>query len=168
MRTSIRLAVGLTLAVMAWLSVSTAEAGGRLIRRKTRPVVETSTTARPEDQVAPSPMLGSFRPTPYQHHRGNGASARTVGYPLSFYGRESSLAVYGPLSALRATAAPVTTVVRGYDGRTAIVEGTSFSNPNQPALSPVVYPTRASNYSALRYQTTPPQWDKAFMWIDQN
>jgi hypothetical protein len=161
MRTWTRFALGLTLGGVAWLSVSDAEAGGRLFRRKTRPVVETATTTRPEDQVAPSPMLGSFQPTPYV----------TVGHaysPLSFYGRESSLAVYGPLSAFRATSAPVTTIVRGYDGRTAIVEGTSFSNPNEPSLSPVIYPTRASNYSALRYQTTPPQWDKAFMWIDQN
>ena len=39
---------------------------------------------------------------------------------------------------------------------------------NQPTLSPFVYPTRASNYSALKFQSTPPQWDKAIMWIDQN
>jgi hypothetical protein len=87
---------------------------------------------------------------------------------LGMYGREQSLSVYGPLSAFRSTSAPVTTIVRGYNGLPVVAEGTSFSNPNQPTLSPVVFPTRASNYSALRFQTTPPQWDKAIMWIDQN
>jgi hypothetical protein len=161
MRTSIRLAAVLTLTGLAWLSASSVEAGDGLFRRKPRAVVQTSTTTRPENQVAPSPMLGTFQPTPYI----------TVGKaysPIGYFGREYSLAVYGPLSAFRSTSAPVTTVVRGYDGAPVLVEGTSFSNPNQPALSPVVYPTRASNYSALRYQTTAPQRDKAFMWIDEN
>jgi hypothetical protein len=161
MRTSIRLAAVLTLAGMAWLSAFSVEAGDRLFRKRSRVVVETATTIRPEDRVAPSPMLGTFQPTPYITV-GKGYS--TLGY----YGRENSLAVYGPLSAFRATSAPVSTVVRGYDGAPVLLEGTSFSNPNQPALSPVVYPTRASNYSALRFQTTAPQRDKAFMWIDQN
>jgi hypothetical protein len=161
MRTWNRLAVGLTLVGMTWSWASVAEAGDRLFRKKTRPAIETATTTCPQEQLAPPRMLGSFQASPYV----------TIGHaysPLSFYGRESSLAVYGPLSAFRATSAPVTTIVRGYDGQAAVVEGTSFSNPNQPNLSPFVYPTRASNYSALRYQTTPPQWDKAFMWIDQN
>ena len=145
-----------------------AQAGGKLFRRRDRaPVVETVTTTRPRDRVAPSPMLGSFRPTPYVTIRDNGVIGG--GYsPLGAYGREQSLTVYGPLSAFRETAAPVSTIVRGYNGVPALVEGTSFSNPNQPDLSPVIYPTRASNYSALKYQTTPPQRDKGLMWIDQN
>ncbi len=158
----------LTLVALVWVVVTPpdAEAGGPF-RRRPRPVVETATTTRPEDRVAPSPMLGSFMPTPYITVRGNGVIGG--GYsPLGLYGREQSLTVYGPLSALRSTAAPVNTVVRGYNGIPTVVEGTSFSNPNQPSLSPVVYPTRASNFSALRFQSTPPQWDKAILWIDQN
>ena len=107
-------------------------------------------------------MLGSFRPVPFIYV---GTSPLISG----FAGRENSLAVYGPLSAFRSYAAPVQTVVRGYDGVPQVVEGTAFSNPNFPVLSPVVYPTRASNYSALRYQRTPPQLDRATQhWIDQN
>jgi hypothetical protein len=86
----------------------------------------------------------------------------------SGFGRENSLAVFGPLSAFRPYAAPVQTVVRGYDGVPTVVEGTAFSYPNFPALSPVVYPSRASNYSALPFQSTPPQNDRATYWIDLN
>ncbi|WP_435010641.1 hypothetical protein P12x_001920 [Tundrisphaera lichenicola] len=140
---------------------------GDFFHKRPRAMVETSTTARPQDRVAPSPMLGSFMPSQYVTIRGNGTIGG--GYSaLDAYGREQSLSVYGPLSAFREIAAPVNTVVRGYNGQPVLVQGTSFSNPNQPTLSPVVYPTRASNYSALRFQTTPPQWDKAIMWIDQN
>jgi hypothetical protein len=139
----------------------TAESGDRLFRRKSRPVRETVTTVRARDQVAPSPMLGSFRPTPYVSI---GANPLIAGG----FGRESSLAVYGPLSAFRPYTAPVPTVVRGYVGIPTVVEGVSVSYPNLPSLSPVVYPTRASNYSALRYQTTPPQLDRATNWIDHN
>ena len=168
MRPAARFSVSLTLlaSVLIGVTASDAEAGGPFWRR-TRPVVETVTTTRPQDRVAPSPMLGSFMPSPVVSVRGNGVIGG--GYsPLGMYGREQSLSVYGPLSAFRSTSAPVTTVVRGYNGAPVLVEGTSFSNPNQPTLSPVVYPTRASNYSALRFQSTPPQWDKAIMWIDQN
>jgi hypothetical protein len=166
MRRSIGLAVAWSGFLVMAGSTPWAEAGDRLFRKRARPVVETVAAPRPQDRVAPSPMLGSFRPTPYINVVGNGVVGGT--YSALGYGRENSLSVYGPLSAFRSTSAPVTTVVRGYDGLPVVVEGTSFSNPNRPALSPVIYPTRASNYSALRYQTTPPQWDSSILWIDQN
>jgi hypothetical protein len=169
MRRPAHLALALTLIVSAGIAGNTpsTEAGDKFFRRRVRPVVETVTTSRPEDRVAPSPMLGSFRPTPYIMVRGNGVVGS--GYsPLGNFGRENSMSVYGPLSAFREVSAPVVTVVRGYNGLPVAVEGTSFSNPFQPTLSPVVYPSRASNYSALRYQTTPPQLDRGLMWIDQN
>jgi hypothetical protein len=140
---------------------SSVEAGDHFFRRQGRQVRETMTTSRPEDQVAPSPMLGSFRPSSYVLV---GSNPQIAGG----YGRENSLAVYGPMSAFRSVAAPVQTVVRGYDGVPVVVEGTAFSTPNLPVLSPVVYPSRASNYSALRFQTTPPQLDRGGMWIDHN
>jgi hypothetical protein len=154
--------------VLIGSSAPSAMAGGWLFRRRERVVVETISTApRPRDQVAPTGMLGSFVPTPMVTIRDSGVIGG--GYsPLGMYGRENSLTVFGPLSAFRQTSAPVNTVVRGYDGVPARVQGTGFSNPNQPTLSPFVYPTRASNYSALPFQGTPPQRDKALMWIDQN
>lgn len=156
-----RLRFPLVSALVAGGLIGSAEAGDRLFRRKARPVREMATTIRPEDQVAPTNMLGSFRSTPYV----------LVGrYPImgGGLGRENSLLVYGPTSYFRSYAAPVETVVRGYDGVPTIVEGTAFSYPNMPSLSPVVYPTRASNYSALKFQTTPPQRDRGTMWIDHN
>jgi hypothetical protein len=168
MRPAVRFSVSLTLAgsVLIGVIASDADAGGPF-RRRPRSVVETATTTRPQDRVAPSPMLGSFMPSPYVSVRGTGVIGG--GYSaLGMYGREQSLSVYGPLSAFRSTSAPVTTIVRGYNGLPVVAEGTSFSNPNQPTLSPIVYPTRASNYSALKFQSTPPQWDKAILWIDQN
>jgi hypothetical protein len=145
-----------------------ATAGWPLFRRRERVVVETVMTApRPQDRVAPTGMLGSFTPTPVVSVRDNGVVGG--GYtPLGSYGFGNSMSVFGPLSAFRQTAAPVNTVVRGYDGVPTLVQGTGFSNPNQPGLSPFVYPTRASNYSALKFQGTPPQRDKALMWIDPN
>jgi hypothetical protein len=146
--------------VVAGLAASS-EAGDHFFRRKVRTVRETATTFNSENQLAPTNMLGSFRSTPMI----------TVGAnPLiaGGFGRENSLAVYGPLSAFRAYAAPVTTVVRGYDGVLTEVEGTAFSYPNLPALSPIVYPTRANNYTALPFQHTPPQLDRGTNWIDLN
>jgi hypothetical protein len=153
--------------VLVGSSVS-AMAGGPLFRRRGRVVVETVSTApRPQDRVAPTGMLGTFNPTPVVSIRGSGVAGG--GYSTSdYYGFGNSLTIFGPLSAFRQTAAPVNTVVRGYDGAPTLVQGTGFSNPMQPNLSPFVYPTRANNYSALPFQGTPPQGDRALMWIDQN
>src|SRR3954469_11283756 len=110
----------LSASVLIGLMASDAEAGG-LFRRHPRAVVETATTTRPEDRVAPSPMLGSFMPSPYVSVRGTGVIGG--GYtPLGMYGREQSLTVYGPLSAFRSTSAPVRTIVRGYDGLPVVAE----------------------------------------------
>jgi hypothetical protein len=78
------------------------------------------------------------------------------------------MALYGPFSPFRATTAPVATYVRGYDGQIRLMETTGFSNPNLPALSPVVYPTEFSNYYGPRVSRTPPNWSSAINWIDQN
>jgi hypothetical protein len=109
--------------------------------------------------------LGTFEPTPYIMVRGNWPLGG--GYsPLDIYG-DQSLAIYGPLSPLRATTAPVRTYTRGYDGRIYAREGTSFSNPNLPRLSPFVYPTPANYYYGPRVNRTPPWWSSGINWIDQ-
>jgi len=81
---------------------------------------------------------------------------------------DTSMDIYGPLSALRSTAAPVMTYTRGYDGRLKAVEGTAFSTPNLPENSPVIYPTQATNYYGFRETSNPPWWPRAINWIDQN
>lgn len=114
--------------------------------------------------LEPSPMLGSFQPTPYMTVGGNNISGFT---PLSRYGGET-LSLYGPFSALRATAVPVVTYSRGYDGVVRPDVSTSFSYPFLPAASPVVYPTRAQVRGAFGSQETPPWWDTGFGWVDMN
>jgi hypothetical protein len=65
------------------------------------PVAET----RPENQVARTGMLGSFTPANYIFVRGNGLAGG--GYsPLGSFG-QTSMDIYGPIAALRATSAPV-------------------------------------------------------------
>ena len=86
--------------------------------------------------------------------------------PLEVYG-DQTLSLYGPLSPLRSVSAPVRTYTRGYDGRISPGEGTSFSNPNLPRLSPVIYPTPASYYYGPRVNRTPPWWSTGTEWIDQ-
>ncbi len=114
-----------------------------------------------------SAELGTFQPTPSVVVPGVGPSGG--GYSsLDYYGAGQSLQIYGPLSAFRAVAAPVMTYSRGYDGRLYASPATSFSTPNMPALSPVIYPTSASYYYAPRVNRTPPQWTTGINWIDQN
>jgi hypothetical protein len=111
-------------------------------------------------------MLGNFYPEPYMFVRGNGSVGG--GYsPLGSY-LEGNLALYGPISPLRATAAPVVTYTRGYDGVARPEVGTSFSTPNLPELTPVIYPTRANLYGGARTTRTPPWWPNAINFIDQN
>jgi len=109
--------------------------------------------------------LGTFEPTPYLMVRGNWPAGGGFS-PLELYG-DQSMAVYGPLSPLRATAAPVMTYSRGYDGRVYASLATSFSTPNLPGLSPVIYPTPANYYYGPRVNRTPPQWTSGVNWIDQ-
>jgi len=136
-------------------------AGDVWVRRSARPVV---VRARPV--YAPTSTLGTFYPTPYMVVRGNDPLGG--GYsPLGISG-DQTMSLYGPFSPLRSRTAPVRSYVRGYDGRVYISEGTSFSNPNLPELSPVVYPTEANNYFGPRVSRTPPWWSNAINWIDQN
>ena len=140
----------------------------RAVRATSAPVaVAAPAPRRPDNRLAPSPMLGTFMPGNYITVRSNGILGG--GYsPIGFYGGNNSMDVYGPISALREVSAPVRTVVRGYDGGPVQVEGTSFSNPFLPELSPVRYPTRASNYSALRDPASAPRSGNGILWVDQN
>lgn len=118
-------------------------------------------TARP-----PGGMLGSFYPDPMINIAGNGYLSG--GYsPLDMYG-PNTLSLDGPLSPFRAESAPVVTYERGYDGMTRARVSTSYSYPNRPDLAPLVYPTRANYYWGFGGSRTPPQWDRAVNWLDQN
>ena len=151
----------LGLAVLLGGSLTEARAGGFFRKRRPAPT--------PTAYVAPAPprqTLGTFEPTPYIVIRGNAPIGG--GYsPLDMYG-DVSMTMYGPLSAFRSTSAPVMTYARGYDGRTVLLEGTSFSTPNMPTLSPVIYPTRATYYYGFRESGDPPWWTSGTDWIDQN
>lgn len=117
--------------------------------------------------LAPSPMLGTFYPDPQLTVGGNFTSGGSGYTPMSGYGW-GSMNTYGPFSAFRATAAPVTTYSRGYNGVVNATESTSFSYPFQPAMSPVTYPNRGQQRGAAPVQYTPPSWDSGFNWVDQN
>jgi hypothetical protein len=119
----------------------------------------------PVCNACPPATLGTFVPTPYLMVRGNWPLGG--GYsPLELYG-DQSMALYGPFSPLRATSAPITLYSRGYDGVLEARPGTSFSTPNLPALSPVVYPRPGNYYYGPRVDRTPPSWTSGFNWIDQ-
>jgi hypothetical protein len=122
------------------------------------------TYARP--RPVPTATLGTFYPTPVITVRGNGPTGG--GYsPLQIAG-DATLSLYGPLSALRTTSAPILVTVRGYDGSLNLVEALDFSTPYLPELSPVVYPTDANNYCAPRINPRPPWPANPTNWIDQN
>jgi hypothetical protein len=136
--------------------------------RRSRTVVVTTTTVQPQVVGFARPrMLGTFYPDPPTLNiRGNFEAGG--GYsPLGMFGDNSATEI-GPLSAFRTTAAPVLVYERGYDGSFRPGIGTSFSNPNFPASSPVVYPTRANVRNAGRRMSTPPQWESGINWIDLN
>lgn len=147
------------------VSLHDAEAGG-LFRKRDRTVITPPRSVVPTARVVTPAPLGTFTPTPYMTVRGNFPTGG--GYsPNDSFG-DTSMDLYGPMSALRSTAAPVATYVRGYDGRTTVQEGTAFSTPNLPTNSPVVYPTQGSYYYRPRTSEDPPWWDKGLNWIDQN
>lgn len=153
--------LALTLALAAGLAAESQAGWPRARRARLVP-----TSAPRVAGVAPSPMLGTFYPS---HDVDVVANFTTGGgySPLGTYG-DTAASLYGPLSAFRATAAPVQMYQRGYNGSFRPELGTGFSTPNQPALSPVVYPTRANAVGGARRMTTPPQWDNAINWIDLN
>jgi hypothetical protein len=144
------------------LGVGRAALGGDLWGRRTdQPVV---LRARPA--YAPTSTLGTFYPTPYIVVGGDAPLGGGFS-PLGIYG-DSTMSLYGPFSPLRARTAPIVNYVRGYDGRIYVTEGNSFSYPNRPDLSPVVYPTEHTNYFGPRVSRTPPWWSNGINWIDQN
>ena len=149
------------LIVLTVVSTDTVQAGAPFRRRPRRLVPSVATVGQPT-----SPYAGTFFPTPYMTVRGN--SPTGGGYsPLGVYG-DSTMAIYGPLSSLRSTAAPLVTYSRGYDGRTVILEGTSFSTPNLPEATSVIYPTQATYHYGFRESGVPPWWPSGINWIDQN
>ncbi len=149
---------------LIFFSTAKTEAGGPHPRRGT---VSTPTVRYFPTNVIAQPPLGSgFVSTPYINVRGNGTAGG--GYsPLGQFG-DTTMVIHGPLSVFRSTSAPIAIYSRGYDGRITEVPATSFSSPNQPRLSPVVYPTQATNYYGFRQSGSPPWWQNATNWIDQN
>jgi hypothetical protein len=122
--------------------------------------------ARPRYLPGSTATLGNFQPTPYiwvggSYPTGSGYS------PMDTYG-DQTLSLYGPLSPLRVSSAPVLSYARGYDGRLYPVETSAFSYPNLPAVSPVVYPSEANYYYGPRVPRTPRWGSSAINWIDQN
>jgi hypothetical protein len=111
--------------------------------------------------------LGTFFPTPLVMI-GGGYPTNTGGYsPLESYG-ETTLSLFGPVSAFRTSTAPVLVYSRGYDGQTRLMETNSISYPNLPSMSPVVYPTEGNYYWGPRNPRTPRWGSSAINWIDQN
>lgn len=124
------------------------------------------TRARPPYARSSNATLGTFQPTPYLWVGGSFPTGS--GYtPMDTYG-DQTLALYGPLSALRVSTAPILGYARGYDGKIHLVEANSFSYPNLPELSPVVYPTEANYFYGPRVPRTPRWGSSAINWIDQN
>jgi hypothetical protein len=122
------------------------------------------TRARPAP--ARSTTLGTFQPTPTIWIGGSYPTGR--GYsPMDIYG-DQTLTLYGPLSAFRVSTAPVLGYTRGYDGQLRVTEANSFSYPNLPELSPVVYPTESNYFYGARVNKTPRWGSSAINWIDQN
>lgn len=163
LRAHVRAAV-LVLGVVMMVGPAPHAWAGHKTARKGRTVV----VYRPRPAAAPGAgaTLGTFYPTPYLTV--GGANPVGPGYsPLGIYG-DQTLSLYGPLSPLRTTTAPLVTYTRGYDGQVHKIESASFSNPNLPALSPVIYPTRANYYYGPRVLRTPPWWPSSINWIDQN
>lgn len=116
--------------------------------------------------VALSPGLGSFYPNPVLWVAGTNSVGR--GYAPIEGNSGQSLELYGPLSAFRATAMPVQTYSRGYDGRLMIIQGTSLGYPNRPGLSPNLNPAVGSRFPRWPNPHGPMWWQTGQNWVDQN
>ncbi len=166
------LAITACAVALGFAATSSVEAGGFFGRRGRGPapavLVRTQTTVPTvAPTAAPGGSLGNFYETPYITSRGN-FPAGGGWSPFGEYG-DTNLSLYGPLSSFRSISAPVQVYSRGYDGRLRVQDGTATSTPNLPSLSPIVYPTRSNtSFYGRRPQSTPPQWDDATNWIDQN
>jgi hypothetical protein len=162
-RTSARAAVISFALVQAVGAISLAKAGDPAYYVGRQGVVSR---ARPRYVRPSSGTLGTFYPTPYIWVAGSNPAGS--GYsPMDTYG-DQTLSLYGPLSPLRVSTAPILSYSRGYDGRVYLVETNSFSYPNLPEVSPVVYPTEANYYYGPRVPRTPRWGSSAINWIDQN
>ncbi|HWE38053.1 MAG TPA: hypothetical protein VG406_15895 [Isosphaeraceae bacterium] len=146
------------------LAAGPATAGGPHARaRRVRALVPTAAVA--PATVAPMQTSGFF-PTPVALIRGSGNAGG--GYtPLGQYG-PYSMSYFGPFSSFRATAAPVVVYARGYDGVYRPTVARTFSTPNLPAASPVVYPTQSTHVDGPRRPIFFPAHDAAINWLDQN
>ena len=154
----------LTVLAIAWSPSRIAGAQESVYCTGAPPVVVTR--ARPVYARRPTSTLGTFQPTPYITVAGSNPAGS--GYsPLDIYG-DQTLSLYGPMSPLRGATAPIRGYSRGYDGRLTVVETNSFSNPNLPIVSPVVYPTEANYYYGPRVPRVPRWGSSAINWIDQN
>lgn len=157
----------LAVAALACLAIDRdAEAGGKFFRGRGRAVTPTAAVANPANADAPSPMLGTFYPTPYtivaaDFPTGNGYA------PLGQYGM-NNMVMYGPTSIYRAITAPVSIYSRGYDGSVREERAFSASTPFRPGLSPVIYPLPNSYYYAPRSGLMKPTFMTGNHWVDQN
>ena len=106
-----------------------------------------------------------FIPRPSHHPRQRPDRRRL--FSGQIYG-EQTLGLYGPLSRISRTTAPVLTYTRGYDGRHRLAESFSFSNPNLPSLSPVAIPHRGQLLLRTARVRAMPWGYNAINWIDQN
>jgi hypothetical protein len=161
-------ALGLGLALGLMAAPASAQSGGAYSRRAWRPVYQRPTIVVPtqaRSDLAPSPMLGTFYPTPFMMVGGNGFSGGEGYTPMQQYG-DGAMALYGPFASLRAVTAPVATYSRGYDGIVRPGVGYATSYPFLPPAGAVVYPTRAVQRGTFRDQTTPPWWDAGYNWVD--
>jgi hypothetical protein len=124
------------------------------------------TRARPRPVRSSGAPLGTFQPTPYLWVGGSYPTGS--GYtPMDTYG-DQTLALYGPLSPLRVSTAPLVVYSRGYDGQVRRIETNSFSYPNLPEVSPVIYPTEANYFYGPRVPRQTRWGSSAINWIDQN
>jgi hypothetical protein len=152
----------ITLMILSLITPGSARAEHPLRRTRGRVV---TVRARPVYTSPPTSTLGTFEPTPYIMVRGSMPAGG--GYtPLDSYG-DQTMSLYGPFSPMRSVAAPVVTYTRGYDGQLRQSIGTSFSTPNLPGLTPVVYPTERNYYYGPRENRNPPWWTTGTNWIDE-
>ena len=162
----VRIVVFSVIVFQAVGALSPARAEHRLRRRDRIVVTRARPVPAPRPPAHPPGTLGTFFPTPYITVGGDFPASNAGFTPLGMYGQDT-LSLYGPMSSLRPTTAPVVTYSRGYDGTVHVEEAVSTSYPNYPSLSPVIYPTEANNYYAPRTLRAP-WWDSAINWIDQN
>lgn len=152
---------GFALLALALLAPST-RAGDRHARRRPRALAPAAAV------LTPDRPLGTFYPEPYLSVRGDHQSGGAGYSPSGMYGANNSLDVYGPLSAYRATTAPLTVYSRGYDGVVRPGTAATFTTPNLPRSSPFAYPTRANFRGGFPPDSPASTWPSAINALDMN